>query len=157
MAKSNMNINISLDGLEQLKKNLMEAKKYHVEVGVLDDARNASIGAVHEFGSKSRNIPRRSFLIDPLRVFNPQSLTLYLKKESENIMKDLLLDKGIRRIYYKVGLRAKAIIDDAFATGGEGHWSELKAATIQRKGNDAILRETEQLRESIKFRTIKGQ
>ena len=156
MAKSSFTINIDLSGIIKFKKNIKEAKEYNIEIGCIDDPRSTFIGAIHEFGSKSQNIPRRSFLVDPLTIQKKEDLIKYIRKEQTQIMKDFCLEKGTRRIYYKFGLKAKSIIEEAFETEGFGTWQPLKAATIKRKGHDKILIETGQLKKSIKFRTVKN-
>ena len=171
MASSDSHIHIDISGLDQLMKNLEEAKRYHVKIGVLKDGKiarpdgksNADVGSYHEqlmeqeFGSMSKRLPRRSFLKFPLAEYNDgKSLILYLKQDSEAIMQNLTLDKGVKRLYFKLGTRAKQIVHDAFESGGFGEWAPLKQSTIKRKGNDKILIDKGELENSITFRTDKG-
>ena len=168
MASSDSKVHINIAGLDQLIKNLQEAQRYHVKIGVLKDGKierpdgksNADIGSYHEqlieqeFGSMSKKLPRRSFLKFPLAEYNNgKSLILYLKKDSQAIMENLTLDKGTRRLYFKLGTRAKQIIHDAFESGGFGEWTPLKQSTINKKGHDKILIDKGELENSITFRT----
>ncbi len=151
---ANVIIKSNFKKLEQLNKNAKV--KMIAKVGILgnktnrdddDDSpfTNAEIGMVHEFGSKDERIPRRSFLEDPLVI----------KKDEINetigklIGKHLTEKNGMTKIFKKVGIKAEAIIQEAFATGGFGEWKELKPKTITNKGSSAILIDTAQLRKSI--------
>ena len=165
-SSSGSKVHINISGLDQLMKNIEEAKRYHIKIGILSDGKvertggelnNAQIGNFHEqeFGSISKKIPQRSFLKMPLE-YEGQSITFYLHKNSESIMKDLTADKGIKRLYYKVGMRAKTIIKDAFESGGFGQWQPLAQSTIDKKGSDKILVDTGQLENAITFRCDKG-
>ena len=166
MATSKSFKNIQLEELNNLIKNIPLFKKYHVKVGIIDDTTrddgktNAQVGNFAEkmeFGSRSENVPRRSFLVDPLKQWKSHELEEYLRK-STGIMKDLtVVEKGVKRVYNRLGSRAKDIVQDAFYTGGFGNWKPLSKLTIKKKGNDRILVDTGQLRDSIQFRTDKGK
>lgn len=129
-------ITVDLDQLEKAKKEL--SKKYVTRVGILagaanrDDSgqmTNAMIGAVHEFGVKSKNIPQRSFLRHPLH-FKRLELT---KKMSiiERVFRGML----VRDAYKVLGNEAINIIDQAFRSRGFGQWPQSKRATVRAKLN----------------------
>ena len=165
MVSISSSLKLNTNGLDTLLDNIKDAKNYHIKIGILQDSNsrndgnlgNARIGNFHEqeLGSSSNGLVKRSFLRFPLEYKNKE-IAKYLEKNHETIMKDLTLDKGIRRIYFKIGTRAKLIIKDAFFTGGFGQWSPLKASTIRRKGNDLILVDSGQLEKAIRFRTDKN-
>jgi phage gpG-like protein len=142
-------IRLNLKGLEKIQKEIKD--KSSVKVGVLgsknsrnDIVTNASIGLVHEFGSASKNIPERSFLRVPL--------TEKMPKEVNKLEKDMIAGltvSNIRAFLAKLGVKAEAVVQEAFDTGGFGKWQGLSAKTIQKKGFDKVLIETTQLRKSI--------
>ena len=165
MATSKSFKNIELNELNNLIRNIPLFKKYHVKVGIInntsreDGKTNAQVGNFAEkmeFGSRSENVPRRSFLIDPLKQWKSNDLEKYLQK-STGITKDLtIVEKGVKRVYNRLGSKAKDIIQDAFYTGGFGNWKELSKSTINKKGSDQILVDTGQLKDSIEYRVDRG-
>lgn len=142
-------IRLNLKGLEKIQKELKN--KNFVKVGILGsknsrsgDNTNAGIGIVHEFGSASKNIPQRSFLLMPL--------TEKMPKEISKIGKDVidgLTKTNIKEFFKKLGIKAEQVIQSAFDTGGFGKWQALSEKTIKEKGFDTRLVETTQLRKSI--------
>lgn len=149
---------IKLEGLEKLTKALKVKNPPHVRVGVLKaGARqegvmdNASIGAVHEYGSPAMKIPARSFLRAPLRDhFSDEMKRSGLLGEKE--LKKVVKDGNIRPWLESVKLLAKATVLEAFSTEGWGAWKQWSASYAKRKkkGTDnMILDDTGQLRNSI--------
>ena len=68
---SSVSVKGNMDGLDKILKNV--SKNLVAKIGIFGGSRedgetNASIGAKHEFGSFSKNLPRRSFLKDPLSL-----------------------------------------------------------------------------------------
>ena len=138
-------------------------KRYAARVGVLGQKNgrssgeqgNADIGMVHEFGSLSRHIPRRSFLEMPLALKMPE----YAATFGASLMK--AIDEGnLRPAFVKLGIKGEQVVQMAFASGGFGVWPALKLSTLYRKHpkgfsrftkehNDQILIDTGQLRRSI--------
>jgi phage gpG-like protein len=136
--------------LNKLNKNLKD--KYVAKIGILgkksgraDKNTNALIGAVHEFGSVTKNIPRRSFLNDPLQTKSKEINATIAKSASS----DLLQNNGVELIFRKAATKAEQIVQMAFATGGFGKWKPLKKETTRRKGSSSILIDSGQLRKSI--------
>ncbi len=105
---------------------------------------NADIGLAHEKGVKSRNLPRRSWLEEPLQDHLKDH---YIKLGKKAIVG--LLNSNYVQAYAELGLVCEVIIQKGFETGGYGKWKELKASTIRRKGSSAILIDTAQLRKAI--------
>jgi hypothetical protein len=110
---------------------------------------NAEIGLVHEKGSTTRHIPRRSFLEMPLILKSEKLLSIrnkiweifnYAGEESA---------ARLKQAYASLGIAAENIVQSAFASGGFGRWAADKEATIRRKGSSAPLIDTAQLRRSI--------
>lgn len=147
----------SLKGYEAFKKNLQANNKV-VKVGILESGNNrsggktnADIGAKHEFGSFSENIPRRSFLKDPLELKRQE----LLNDISKYILSNTTKDGGGDIILRTLGILAEGIVKEAFGTGGYGLWQPLTQTTINKKGSSSILIDSGQLRKSITSRVDK--
>ncbi len=152
---------INTKPLDALFKALKE-NKLVVRVGVLGgkNARsggggsNASIGAVHEFGSTE--VPQRSFLRMPLADQLPKEMEqigLFDEKDINQIIKDISLQKFAN----KIGALAVRTVLKAFDTGGFGKWAPLSLATLEHKKVKQILVETHQLRDSITYDVKKSK
>jgi phage gpG-like protein len=149
---SSTKLHINLEPLKELQKNLKNP--LITKVGVIGSKTNrtkdgnridnAFIGAVHLFGSFTRNIPIRDWLKMPLLEKKDkllQRLKLFMK---------ILLPKGnIKRIYKLLGIEAEAIIQQSFETQGFGKWKKIKSETAKRKGSSQILIDTGQLRKAV--------
>lgn len=98
---------------------------------------NAEIGIVHEKGSLSRNIPRRSFLEVPIFLKSRQ-----LFKDTQ-ILLDNLVTQNLKKSYKALGIAGEKIVQEAFDTQGFGNWQKLK----YRDGSPLI--DSHQLRDSI--------
>ena len=104
---------------------------------------NATIGLIHEKGSKSRNIARRSFLEMPLMTrFAP-----WVRKEAKKLEEGLTEDNVILTIK-KFGVKAVGFVQEAFHTKGFNTWYQ------NPKTGRGSLVDTAQLRKSISFRVI---
>lgn len=119
---------------------------------------NAFIGAVHEYGCVSRNIPARSFLRMPLESRMP----LVLKASADSLVE--YLAKGrLREWLVQLGAKAEKIVNEAFHTSGWGTWKALKASTIRhrKKGKEynapMPLLDTGQLSASISSRVVSNE
>lgn len=111
---------------------------------------NAELGLIQERGSISRHIPARSFLQMPL--------FLKLDKNLSSLKKLILrgIEVGDLRIAYRdLGILAENIVQQAFGSGGFGHWLPNKPSTIARKKSSQPLIDTGQLRRSISSRVVK--
>lgn len=150
--KANVKININLDGLAKIKKEL--SKGYYAKVGILgDDAvrtdesgiSNPELGMIQEFGSLTNNIPPRSFLRMPIELKRREIAKFLTSKSSRKLIETMQIEK----LFARLGVFAEGIVQGAFATGGYGQWPSLKPATVKRKGSAAPLIDTGQLRQSI--------
>jgi putative ubiquitin-RnfH superfamily antitoxin RatB of RatAB toxin-antitoxin module len=135
-------------GLEDLKKTLNTKKTAKIGIFSNKDARddqltNVKIGAKHEFGSFSENLPRRSFLKDPMDIKRKE-----IVKEAKRIINKYAMD-GENKILELLGVYGESIVQEAFETGGFGTWKPLSQSTIEAKGSNSILIDTAQLRRSI--------
>ena len=147
--------------LKKVMKSLTAANGYRVKVGVLakKNARtgavgesNASIGAIHEFGSYSRNIPQRSFIKMPIVTKSDE-----IVKEIKRLMQENLEKANLLPLIKKIGVVAEGVIGEAFASGGFVTWDPISSATANKKKSEAILIETSQLQRSITSAVIKGK
>lgn len=125
-----------------------------VKVGILtgqnsrDDAvTNADVGATHEFGSFTKNIPARSWLRMPIQEKSQQIQKVVLKRASR-IKEDLLNGSSIE-IYEAIGMAAEAAIQDGFESHGFGKWKPNAPATVKAKGSESPLIDTSQLRGAV--------
>ena len=144
---------INLDGLEKLLKALKTSSKPVARVGILGSkdtrssgASNATIGAVHEYGSFSRGIPQRSFLRVPI------SAGLQAKLQSSGMMteeatKEVLKLGSVIPWLKKAAVAAEGTVLDAFDSEGPG-WAPWKDPNYTNNAN-MILNDTGQLRDSI--------
>ena len=153
MPNASTQINFKIDGLERIRKNL-EQTKLVAKLGIFGDKNkrddktgrtNAEIGADHEFSVPSRNLPRRSFLLDPLTI-KGKELT---KKVGQIIDRYIDEENGIETILELVGIYGESIVQEAFETGGFGAWQPIKEATANRKGSWQELIASSQLRRSV--------
>lgn len=139
--------------LEKILKNLKG--KHYVDIGILgeqkmkDGASIAGIGAVHEFGSISKNIPERSFIKMPIE----QNQSEIAKDVNKNFQKNIETG-NIKQIFTDIGISAEAQIQDAFDTSGFGQWQDIKQETKDRKGSDSILIDEGTLRKAITSKAV---
>lgn len=116
-------------------KNLQKDKQGQAENEGLT---NADIGMVHEFGSLSKNIRRRSFLEMPLVLKMPE----YAKTFGNQLMK--AIDEGnLRPVFINLGIKGKQVVQLAFASKGFGQWWQNP-----KTGRGSLI-DTAQLRRSI--------
>lgn len=137
-----------------LDKMLSGLEKGHfVDVGILGEkgskteaggATVAMIGAVHEWGSLIRKIPKRSFIAMPIQTHQAQ-----IQKDVEGRFAGHLERGDVGAIFTDIGISAEGVIQDAFDTGGFGTWKPLQESTIKAKGSDSILINKAILRKSI--------
>ncbi len=143
-----MSVELNLDGLDRLKD--LGGKK--VKIGILgngdsrdDGLSNATLGLVHEMGSKTNNIPDRSFLRMPLLKKSKELLSFM----SKGVVQKALIEGDEEKALSFVGLKAEDIISQAFKTRGFGSWTPLKKATVKAKGSSQPLIDTRELQRSI--------
>ncbi len=168
-ADNYVEIKIDTDRLEEIRSALMA--KYVTRVGILGSKTqrhptvttragirkagrgyipqtNAEIGLLHEKGSLSLRIPRRSFLEMPLVLKSEGLMAIRNKLWSAFIAGDRTRER-LKDAYRNLGLLAERIIQAAFETRGFGHWAPDSPVTIRRKGSEMPLIDTGMLRRSI--------
>lgn len=123
---------------------------YHKKGKQASPMTNAEIGLIHEKGSFSRNIPRRSFLLMPL-----QQKAIGLNKLRAFLWKNFTSGKiNLKKAYALLGIGAENVIQKAFQTGGFGKWPDISQVTKDRKKSSAILIDTAQLRRAVSSRVV---
>jgi hypothetical protein len=170
-------VSLDLTVLEQLQGNLKSEEPLWVKLGIIgkqnarkDDhgnpINNPTLGLVHEKGSVSRHIPRRSFLLVPLMDLLPKRIN----QIGKSVWDSLIRDKGLRSAFRHLAVEGENIVQGAFSTGGYGKWApwatkygrsrELEARHKRRKMRFigpiqlAILVRTAQLRKSISSKVM---
>lgn len=105
----------------------------------------AQIGAIHEYGVPEKNIPKRSFLREPM--LNAQKDINKLIKIKFSAVAENRLSVG--RALDQMGLYGQKISQKSFTNND---WASLKPATIKAKGNKSNpLIDSGQLRQSITY------
>lgn len=136
---------IEIRGLEQLIKAL-KAKPPTVRIGILGGGRNATVGAVHEFGAPARGIPQRSFLRIPLSEHLDKELEKSGMLDAETL-KEVIASGTMLPWMKQLAIVAEGVVDDAFENSGPG-WPKWKNPNYKNEGG-MLLVDTGQLRESI--------
>ncbi len=160
MAKQTQ-IKFNLNGMEKLRQQVGDS--YITRVGILGGhamrksngpMNNAEIGTIHEFGSEAAQIPPRSFLRMPIEEKRKELMSSFATSSTKAAMET----GDFKKVFQNLGVRAEDIVDQAFSSGGFGHWHALKQSTIDAKGSSVILIDTSQLRRSITSDVVrKGQ
>jgi hypothetical protein len=108
------------------------------------DLTMAQLGAVHEFGAPSRNIPQRSFLAATFEEKQQEMIETVIRVTDKLAKGQIKFD----RVHDQFGLLAQKWVVQRINNGID---PPLKRATIQRKGSSRPLVDTGRLRASIKY------
>ncbi len=95
-----------------------KTSRYDIEKTNQDKLNNPTLGAIHEFGSKLRNIPARSFLRMPLTLFLPKRI----QQIGVAVWRALVVQSGALLALKQLGVAAENTVQEAFQTGGFGRW-----------------------------------
>ncbi|MBO7735905.1 MAG: hypothetical protein J6S67_25270 [Methanobrevibacter sp.] len=156
MADVNKSIRVNVKGLQQILRALGD--KYVIRVGIMGSKStrkngksgltNAEIGFINEFGAQTKNIPPRSFLGMPLRLY----LSDFLKGKkafSKKAVEQAVKDGKLLQLAKLAGATAEEVIQKAFETSGFGQWQGNSEYTKRKKKSDKPLIDTGELRRSI--------
>ncbi len=143
-----MGAELKIDKLRNVMK-MLSKKPPQARIGIFNDAKQAAIGAAHEFGTST--LPVRSFLRVPLTEELYKRVTSEAKFSKDDLA-NVVKTKSMRPWTEAVAKVAKDLVDDAFATGGFGKWAPTKQAT-----GHAILVETGALRDSVSVIIEEGE
>lgn len=151
-------VQVDTETLARIRDDFAKNGQARVRVGVLGghtarmpvegedgDATNATIGAVHEFGSVSKKLPMRSWLRMPILSALPEALL----KTDRQLWGRTIIKLGIRGALGLLGAYALDVVHLAFESGGFGLWPRLKPYTIRKKKSSAILIDSAQLRQAV--------
>lgn len=103
------------------------------------------IGAIHEFGSDSRNIPPRSFLRNTFQI-KRNEINNFIKNQWNDVFHGKI---NASKALDFLGITGTNMAKQAFTTNGYGTWTDIKEQTKKRKGSSAMLIDTGTLRNSI--------
>lgn len=119
------------------------SEKNGKQLKVSKDVTLGEVAAIHEFGDPSNNIPERSFLRDTLEIKKDEIIN-NIKEQIETAIKSKSSAK----------MAVKAISNDFLNKVQErildGIEPQLSSETVERKGHDLQLVDTDQLFDSIK-------
>lgn len=115
------------------------ASSASVKIGILsneplhseDSLGAVELGAIHEFGSMSRNIPERSFI----RLTESQrrdNYAFWVLKNKNEIFKAIVSD-GLSSILPKIGALWVGYVQNTFFTIGYGKWPKLSPSTYMKR------------------------
>lgn len=142
---NSVSVKVNDSSLKNLIKTLKNNKS-QVKIGILGDDRNATIGAVHEFGTES--IPVRSFLRKPISENLSKKLQKIGLLKTQEISK-IINEKKLNLLLKKIGEVGVVCVLDAFTQQGPG-WAKWKNPNYKNNAN-MILTDTGQLRNSINY------
>jgi phage gpG-like protein len=137
--------------IKALKDNMSRARvgvlgnKTMRKTSSIDNGTNATIGAMHEYGTEK--LPIRSFLRVPIadnlekKMENSEAFN---KEELEEVVKQGSVVPWLK----KIAVLAEGIVAEAFETQGFGKWPAWKNGNYKNGGN-SLLVDTGQLRDSI--------
>ena len=129
MTSVNYRLNYDVSKFEKYVKDYSEA---YAQVGVLGNPKSKNgetvvdYAIVHEFGSINHNIPRRSFIKDPLEKHLGDEI-----RTVEGTLKKLLTQGNIDKAVAVLGMKAVEVIKKAFKTSNDGQWAPLAESTIR--------------------------
>lgn len=152
--KENIGIKVGILGADGTKPVRSKNKKEHSDGREKKEELNeATLGAIHEYGSEKRNIPSRSFIRMPIE----KKFKTTIVKNSK--FKDAVQRLNIKEINGSMGETAVSIILDAFETGGFGNWAPLSEETKRRKTGEQskILVDTGDLEHSITYEELNAE
>ncbi len=148
-------VKYDLDPLHKFVKGMND--KHRVRVGIFGGKNgrqkgaetNASLGAIHEFGSISGGIPARSFLRMPIHNKKTEIL-----KDASVGAGALLAQGNSLGVLKRLGIACENAVQMAFESRGFGTWKADALATVRRKRSSAPLIDTGQLRRSITSKVV---
>ena len=146
-------IALDTDGFDRLAQIIRELPSKRVRLGLLGNKaartepgpNNPEIGLVHEFGSKTKGIPERSFIRFPLMTHLPEEM----RKVGPRRWVNSFLKAGVQATLTKLGIVCEAIVQKGFETHGYGTWAPNSPRTIARKGSAAPLIDTGEMRRAV--------
>lgn len=118
---------------------------------------NAQVAAVHEFGSFSQGIPKRSMLRMPFFLKGKEVLAAAHEDMRANWSTAVgKIDPlpAAKLFLQRLGVAAENLVQEAFKTEGFGTWAPNSPLTVFLKGSDKPLIDTAQLRRAVASRAV---
>lgn len=147
----------NFSGLQKVSEAL--GQRLETRVGILQGSgkraggqSNATLGAIHEFGSKTKGIPARSFLRMPLEKRSHLIKQAVMANRAK--IARSLAEGDAEPIYRDLGIAAEAVIQSAFESNGFGSWAKNKPKTVASKKSSSPLIDTGQLRASVLSKVV---
>lgn len=134
---------------EGRKETIKSKSGKHIKGSKSSSMTNAEIGLIHEKGSLSKHIPRRSFLEMPLTTQLPKFMSKLGKKLMATIS-----EENLKSSYKELAIIGEGIVLRAFGSSGFGSWAPNAPSTIASKGSSRPLIDTAQLRQSISSKVV---
>ena len=105
----------------------------------------AQVGRIHEYGVPEKNIPKRSFIREPI-IDNQKNIKKLIKKKFEEVSQNRT---SSLKALNQLGLYGQGLSQKSFTNN---NWDSLNPATIKAKnGKSNPLINTGQLRQSITY------
>lgn len=156
---SNISVDVQVD-LSEFDKYVKDINRsVYAEVGILGAMTDEGIsiadyGMAHEFGVIEHNLPRRSFIKDPLEAHLGNEII----KAEKTIGRYLEAGK-IEKAVGVMGYKAVEVIKKAFETENDHKWEPLSETTIKmmsenRRKGWKILQDTGDLLSSISSKVV---
>ena len=152
-------VSFDMKGLEKLR--LLHGSNSYVDIGIVEPAYYdideedsgsgaeaksvAEVASIHELGLGT--LPERSWLLMPIEEAKKDILEQMLPK-----LKNLHKGLSGKAFMKGIGLICLAKIDEAFDSDGFGKWPDISEFTKLKKGHDAVLVDTEMLRDSTNIK-----
>jgi hypothetical protein len=150
------------NNIQKLLKNNIKANG---KIGVFQDKNsrndnfinNATLLAIHIYGSITKNIPARDPLIKPIHREKAKILK-FLKNEIQMQIKNHIKNLDFNSIYKQVMEKLcffilNDIVKGEILTNGQGQWQDLSPQTIQSKlGSSQMLIQAKKLFNSLSFK-----
>lgn len=162
MSSNRVDIKLDLKEMEKVIKMFSDAA-YSARVGIFqkDSARdeggainNAELGMIHEYGSKKRNIPARSFLRVPLMDHFRDYLNI-IGGIDETTIQNCIEAQNLKPLFREIATIAEATVKGAFDSQGFGNWKPHKPGYKNNTG--MILQDTQSLKKSIASDVKRGE
>lgn len=171
---NNVKININDKELKELIEVCKKAKNnpYKAKVGVLQGSEEingttvAGYGFFNEVGSVVNNLPKRSFIKEPLEAH----LTEKVLEKANTFKKLIFEEKDLYKATERLGLIGKTICLNSFKTSNDGKWEDNAPITreggvmknkvsgklfkVKGKGGKAVMTNTGRLKKSIESEVV---
>lgn len=134
--------------------NIKEFRESIIKVGIIEknggaihtdsNLTVAQVGAIHEFGVPENNIPKRSFIREPI-INEQKKINGFIKMKFSQVAQNSMTATTALN---QIGLFVSGINQKSFV---KNNWTPNSPVTVQIKGSSKPLIDTGQLRQSISY------